>query len=382
MVGGVGNARSAPRHRAAVIVVAAAIIASGGGVTALALSDRSPDGGRSVTRTFPAPEKKGTATPVPAPTAPASPATASPSAPPLIHLGPPAAIPPVIAPAPRGEGRWHAVGRSLDGVPTTYETSIHTDRSSVIGLAWMDTKLLSAVLINGTTDPGGTGWRYSAKVPAWRRSELAATFNSGFHLWDSRGGYFNEGRTVRPLVSGAASLVIYRSGLATVVGWDRGVRMSSQIQAVRQNLSLMVDGGQVTNAVSAQGFKAWGLTLGGGESVWRSGLGVTAAGALVYGAGISTPIELARALALAGCVRAMELDINPEWTVFNAYAKVASAPFGLSDRKLLPTMQSPFDRFLYPDERDFVAMFIRPLACSTSAPACSRASPQAGRSAR
>ena len=61
-------------------------------------------------------------------------------------------------------------------------------------------------------------------------------------------------------------------------------------------------------------------TLGGVPAVWRSGLGVTASGALVYVTGPSLEItQLAALLVRAGCVRAMTLDMNPDWTVFATY---------------------------------------------------------------
>lgn len=54
-----------------------------------------------------------------------------------------------------------------------------------------------------------------------------------------------------------------------------------------------------------------GLTLGNAACVWRSGLGITADGALVYVGGPGLNVTtLADILARAGAVRAMELDIN------------------------------------------------------------------------
>src|SRR5204863_3289220 len=116
---------------------------------------------------------------------------------------------------------------------------VHT--SLVVGVAWMDTRMLRATLVAGTQSPGGTGWRWNAEVPRRARAGLAATFNSGFLLQDARGGYYAEGRTAAPLVDGAASLVIGSDGTVTVGTWGRDVRMSPDVAAVRQNLSLIVD---------------------------------------------------------------------------------------------------------------------------------------------
>ena len=58
----------------------------------------------------------------------------------------------------------------------------------------------------------------------------------------------------------------------------------------------------------------WGATLGGVSAPARSALGITAGGRLVWAGGEHlTPSALAAALLGAGVVRAVELDINPEW---------------------------------------------------------------------
>ena len=54
--------------------------------------------------------------------------------------------------------------------------------------------------------------------------------------------------------------------------------------------------------------------------MWRSGLGVTANGALVYVGGPGLDIvDLANILVKAGAVRAMELDINTDWVNYSIY---------------------------------------------------------------
>ena len=54
-------------------------------------------------------------------------------------------------------------------------------------------------------------------------------------------------------------------------------------------------------------------------------------------------------------MRAIELDINPEWPSFNAYgAWGAREPF-----KLVPNDQQSADRYLVPDDRDFFAVYRR-----------------------
>jgi hypothetical protein len=90
---------------------------------------------------------------------------------------------------------------------------------------------------------------------------------------------------------------------------------------------------------------------------------VTGDGALVYGYGSGLGARsLADLLLRAGCVRAMELDINPAWTTFNFYAPSAfNDPASVKGTKLLPESEKSGNRYLSNDSRDFVAVFTRPL---------------------
>jgi hypothetical protein len=227
----------------------------------------------------------------------------------------------------------------------------------------MDTKLLTATLVAGTQAPGGGPWPWHAEIPKSKRQDLAATFNSGFLLQDSSGGYYSDGNTAGSLKNGAASFVIYKDGTATVGEWGRDVRMTKDVAQVRQNLSLLVDNGSPVSGLGNDSLVKWGATLGNALLVWRSGVGVTSDGALVYagGDGLSAA-SLARVLARAGAVRAMELDINSEWVSFNSYNPNPnnSNGYGVHAVKLLPFMSRSQFRYLVPDERDFFAMFVRP----------------------
>jgi hypothetical protein len=235
---------------------------------------------------------------------------------------------------------------------------VHT--SLVAGLLWMDTKLLKARLYAGTQEPGTGRWQRYAEIPRSRRAGLAFTFNSGFRMKDSRGGWYSEGTTAVPLVKGAASLVFFKDGSVTVGQWGRDVGMSSRVASVRQNLSLIVDHGRPVPSLATDSFQLWGATLGNAELVWRSGVGVLPDGALVYAAGPGLSIQtLAALLAHAGCLRAMELDINTDWVTANSYGPAPRSAFGVIPHKLLPDMiRSPY-RYLVPDERDFVALYAR-----------------------
>ena len=311
--------------------------------------------------THPASASTASAPPSPSPSsgASANPASAAKTQ----HLPAPPAIAPLASPPLPDEGVWRPGGRLVHGVPAVYTTALRPDpvhTSLATGVAWMDPTLLKSVLFAGVQLPGGA-WANEAPVPTSERPSLVAAFNSGFRLPESRGGYYNEGRTVRALVPGAASLVVDTAGRPTVGMWGRDVQMSPSVASVRQNLALIVDAGAPVAGLDQNLRGQWGATLGNRLFVWRSGAGVTRNGALVYAAGNGLSVaSLARVLSAAGAVRAMELDINSEWTRFFSYDSADPAnPAALTGTRLVPDMRSSPALYLEAETRDFFAFFAR-----------------------
>jgi hypothetical protein len=293
----------------------------------------------------------------------AAPATPSPSAGASrhgpAHLPVPSDVHPFVTdPLPR-EGHWQAVGRTVEGLSPVRVTFLRPDlvhTSLLTGVMWMDTTLLRAQLIPGTQVPIGTS-PGAAQIPRSRYRQLAATFNSGFLLNDSHGGFYLNGRTSSSLRSGQASLVIHADGSVDVGTWGNQVSMTPDVVAVRQNLSLIVNHGSPVVGLGTDSYQKWGATLGNAVLVWRSGIGVTSDGALVYAAGPGLSVQsLASVLARAGAVRAMELDINTEWT--SAYYYSLHNGSQVVPHKLLTDMYQGSNRYLIPDQRDFFAMYL------------------------
>lgn len=291
---------------------------------------------------------------------------------PASRLPGPVALVPFGRPAAADQGTWRPAGRLVGGVPAVYETTLvppgGTQRA---GIAWMDTGLLSARLYSGSVSPGGGPYRYTAPIAPAQAKTLVAAFNGGFKMTDARGGYYTQGRMIDPLRTGAASLVIYADGSVDIGAWGSDVTMTSQVTSVRQNLVPLVAGGQPTPRAASANWRAWGSTCGatscghgvpGVEHQWRSGLGITADGALVYAAGAALdPLQLAELLVRAGAVRGMQLDINPAWPVFVTYDPPAGALAAPSNgRELLPsTAPGPWTFFEAWWARDFVTMSAR-----------------------
>ncbi|MCI4360542.1 MAG: hypothetical protein L3J91_02465, partial [Thermoplasmata archaeon] len=178
----------------------------------------------------------------------------------------------------------------------------------VAGVAWMDTKLLRATLYSGSTIPGGGPYPDTAPVSATAATSLIAAFNSGFLMDNANGGYYTDGRSVFPLRRGAASFVVYRDGSATVADWGRDAAMAPNVVSVRQNLTHLVDGGKPLPRLNANDTTQWGFTVGNQVYVWRSGLGITADGALVYVAGASNGARHQHRLGEPDHVQAFEPD--------------------------------------------------------------------------
>lgn len=274
----------------------------------------------------------------------------------------PPAIAPLASPPLANEGVWSPIGPYVDGRPAMAEAQLRPDNvhTSVLGaLVWIDPKLVRLVEVPGTVEPGGS-WPIVGTLPPDQRGTWIAAFNGGFRFKDAAGGLFAEGREAIPLADGAASLVIRTDGSVDVGMWGRDDHMSANVASVRQNLVLILDGGQPVPGIDQNDHHRWGRTLGNRVFVWRSGVGIRPDGTLVYAASNGLTVEtLAAMLQAAGCVRAMELDINPEWVTFNLFTHPHAGSTTVSATKLLPDMRRPAERFLGPDSRDFVAVLAR-----------------------
>ena len=212
-----------------------------------------------------------------------------------------------------GEGQWTAVGPSVNGVPGMYTTQVRPDavHTSYLELAvWMDPKILRFALHPGTDVPGGS-WTTPPSVPkAERRARGPVQW--WFPDAGRKGGLYLDGKEAKPLRDGDATLVINKNGSADVVQWGRDRSRDDNLLAARQNLALIVDGGQPAPDLDENPHDKWGVTVGNKVFVWRSGVGVTANGAVVFVGGPSLSARsLAETLSRVGAVRAMRPRHQP-----------------------------------------------------------------------
>ena len=228
-------------------------------------------------------------------------------------------------------------------------------QSGIVAYAgWIRTAASVLGLYLGYEGPGVTGLaRGPEAVPSSGLSRLLATFNSGFYEKDGAGGFFTNHTLYFPMVKGLATVARYTNGSVGITQWAGGPNPGPSVLMARQNLPLLVSDSVATPA-TADNF-AWGLTLHGAPAVWRSALGIDKNGNLIYAAAPSqTAASMASVMVQLHCVRAMELDINPEWPIFVTYA----GPGANGPTLDVPNPNQIPGRFLYTSTKDFFAVFL------------------------
>ncbi len=260
-----------------------------------------------------------------------------------------------------GEGQWRVLG-TVHGVPAIYGTYLRASSvysSYVAGIASLNQNLLRFELRPGSEDPGPGHWKAEPEIQPGTRSGLMATFNSGFKIAQSDGGFYLNGATSGTLTKGVASVVYYRDGRISIGEWGQTVRMTPDVVGVRQNLHLIIDHGRIPASVDSNVETSWGATLGGGYYVWRSGIGLTRDGRVIFAYGPALNVrELAELLKRAGAVTAMQLDINPDWMSFMYYLPKHD-PANPAPVDLLPDQRQAADRYYSVSGRDFTAVYSR-----------------------
>ncbi len=267
-------------------------------------------------------------------------------------------VKPLIRPALSGEGVWKKAAAGAGPRPPVLLTTFRSDPEYpkfVAGVAWIDASRTRLSYAPGLAEPPPPlSHRGPAEVPEAKRGRVVATFNGGFPLETSNAGLIYRGTVVEAMVNGIATVVEYRDGRVDIVRWSQGPRAPANVWFAKQNLPPIIDEGRLNPNLSDG--PDWGETVNNAVRVWRSGLGIDDHGNLLYAAADNQTVEsLAKILRRAGAVRALELDINEDWTSFISYRH----PGAGEPSNLLPEMIRPPERYLIPDERDFFAVYLR-----------------------
>jgi len=278
------------------------------------------------------------------------------------HSPVPAALTPFVADPAPSEGRWQDVvfSKGLPAVRMTYLRPPAGYTSYLAAVMWLDPKLLGGRLHEGITDPGGA-WNTPDQITPTLAGTVAAAMPGGFRTSSgpvgNRGGYYDQGRTAEPLRVGAASLVVGRDGTVTIGQWGRDVSMGPAVRSVRQNLDLLVDGGAVNPSCSSGSTPVWGYGVGNNAYVPRTGIGQRADGALVF---VNSPVTSVCSLGLllkqAGSVRAMELDINYDWSIGYYFTHEGGAVHSHVTRA---NQSKGPGHYFAAQSRDFIAFYLR-----------------------
>jgi hypothetical protein len=266
---------------------------------------------------------------------------------------------PLIRPVLKGEGVWQKAGAKVGPEPPILLTTFRSDPEYpqfVAGVAWIDHARAELAYVPGLAEPPEPLVdRGSGEVPPNLRKRLVATFNGGFPLETSNAGLIYRGKIKEAMVNGIATVVGYRGGGFDIVRWSHGDTVPKNVWFAKQNLPPIIYEGKLNPNLSDG--PEWGETVNNAVRVWRSGLGIDAHGNLMYAAANYQTVEsLAKVLQRAGAVRAIELDINEDWTSFITYRHPGAA----KPSNLLPEMYRSPERYLVPDERDFFAVYLKP----------------------
>lgn len=271
-------------------------------------------------------------------------------------VGAPPAIAPAVSPALPNEGAWQLLV-SAGGAPAVWATSIRPIAaypSVVASVAEMDQTRLRFGLFNGNQLPGGAGWKRGDHVPPALQPALVAAFNGGFRFDNEPGGYLTEGRAVRPLINGQATLAVDRTGHLFVGEYGRDLTNDGRWISLRQNLPLIVDGG-VSQALLKPGTN-WGRDYHNVIYVTRSAVCLRSDGRYAFVAigPVDAPM-LGDALVTLGCQRAIELDINGTWPTFFSFH---TGPDGHAVPEFLDRrMSGSRTRYLTGSSKEFFAGF-------------------------
>jgi hypothetical protein len=272
----------------------------------------------------------------------------------------PPPITPVFAKPLPGEGIWHVTGPAVAGGPpvlvTSYRPSVEYP-SIVAYVLWVDHTRTDLAYYPGRYEPPGAVDRGPMMIPVDQRSRLLAAFNGGFTHVDTDNGSAVNGHTNEPLIDGNATLVGYRNGKVNIVKWTGGPNAPANVAWARQSLTPILWNGQLNPELNTDPNSVqWGYTLGGVTFTPRTAVGIDAHGNVMFVvASEATVISLAQILQHIGAVRGMEYDINPEWHTMITYTHKD----GLGPTMVEPQTQQSPDRYLTPDDRDFMVVYTK-----------------------
>jgi hypothetical protein len=163
--------------------------------------------------------------------------------------------------------------------------------------------------------------------------------------------------TYLPLERDIATVIFHKRAKPEIVKYI-GQKLGNDILAIRQNGPLLIENTQIVTASKAWTMQTWGLTTTNSMYTWRSGLGITKEGNLIYACGPSlVPETIAAALKAAGAVNAMQLDINSAWVRFILFNAIGNGNYTYDPLTL--NMINGGYQYLHGYQKDFFYVYIK-----------------------
>lgn len=286
--------------------------------------------------------------------------SANPQIPTSLDLKP---IPPNPAfPALPDEGVWHNIALNIfpkkEVMAYTFVRPDSTRSFAIVSVVKIDTSALTLGSVAGIYEPGGkVGKHGTGQVPKniVQSGGLVAAFDGGFQYRDGAYGMIVGKTTYLPLKNDLGTVVGYSDGTFKIFDYT-GQDLGTDTTFVRQNGPMLIENGDIT-VTNADSQKIWGRVVGGTDTfTWRSGIGITQNGQLIFAAGNNlSPDTLAQALSLAGAINAIQLDINPHWVRFNIFNSTGSGQY--DSAPLNKDMQDGSKEYLNGYQKDFFYVY-------------------------
>jgi len=239
-----------------------------------------------------------------------------------------------------GEGIWESASSPRDvlGEPIVYKTFYRSSvqfPNAIVYMMVIDMSKGAMRYYVGSQEPAANA--ALSRVEPQLLPRIMAVTNAMWMQRHSQGaGAIFRGRVLYPMVDGMATLIIFKDGSVDIQEWSSDIPQHLVIDA-RQLRHLIVKNGLVVRAVVRKDRLedseiGLGFLLGHGaksvegEHAWyvahRSAFGIRDDGNLVFAIGhhVGTK-DMAKALVLAGCERAIHADANPANIVGNLYLR-------------------------------------------------------------
>ena len=266
-------------------------------------------------------------------------------------------------PSLAGEGTWRDYPLQLfPGKEVMAYTFVRPDAArsfAMVTMVQLDMNVMRMGSVAGTQQPGGpVGKPGSGVVPKdiIDSGNLIAAFDGGFQYKDGQYGMIVGNTTYLPLKNDLGTLVGYDDGTLKIVDYT-GQSLGNNVAFVRQNCPMLIQDGSIT-VTDSKDRTLWGRLATGtvGIYTWRSGIGITKNGNLIFAVGNNlTPDTLAVALQSAGAVNAIQLDINPIWVRFNIFQP--SSPGQYTSTTLTKDLADGAKQYLHGYQKDFFYVY-------------------------